>query len=502
MKYYFLILAFFTLQAQAQNRFSTDTVLINIYNHQYNRNAAALVPYLKYPVERHRYHALMAFASVQDKAYAVYLFNALKSDASPIIRKAAAFSIGQLYDTGNCDALMSCFKNEKVTEVKNNILEALGKSADYRTAQFFSGIDLKNIDTAMHIGIARCAYHSNRRKRITMEAKVYLTGLMTATKNPEVKVLCQKVLNPSKPAAEIKKKPITYKALNDSFKKVGDDAYKRLAIMQRKDLPAADWYKVAKSTNMVPVQTYAMEQYLTLAKTVHDTIYASLLMSGNVAYVSLVCERIRKDSVWKSTPEAGLEILNNAMQNLVIPRDYEAWLDVYKTKMQLQKQSFTYPNFFESGYQNPIDWQYVVKIPEDKQVTITTNKGIIVLALKVSESPASVANFLKLVDSGYYNNKSFHRYVPDFVIQGGCPRGDGWGSLNWMQRSEFSSELRYHPGSVGLASAGKDSEGVQFFITHNYTTNLDGKYTIFAEVVKGMEVVNALRVGDRIISVQ
>lgn len=502
MKYCFLILAFITLQSEAQNRFSNDTVLINIYNHQYNRNAAALVPYLKYPVERHRYHALMAFASIQDRSYSVYLFNALKSDASPIIRKSAAFSIGQLYDSSNCEALMSCFKNEKVTEVKNNILEALGKCADYRTSKFLTEIDIKSIDTAMHIGIARCAYHSARRKRISMEAKVYLTGLMAATKNPEAKVLCQKVLNPSKPAAEIKKKPITYKALNDSFKKVGDDAYKRLTILQRKELMATDWYKVATATTMVPVQTYAMEQYLSVAKTLHDTMYANLLMSGNVAYVSLICERIRKDSIWKSTPEAGLEILNNAMQTLVIPRDYEAWLDVYKAKMQLQKQTFTYPNYFGSGYQNPIDWSYVVKIPEDRQVTITTNKGIIVLAMKVSESPASVANFLKLVDSGYYDNKRFHRYVPDFVIQGGCPRGDGWGSLNWMQRSEFSSELRYHPGSVGLASAGKDSEGVQFFITHNYTTNLDGRYTIFAEVVKGMEVVNALRVGDTIISVR
>lgn len=502
MKYCFLILAFITLQSEAQNRFSNDTVLINIYNHQYNRNATALVPYLKYPVERHRYHALMAFASIQDRSYSVYLFNALKSDASPIIRKSAAFSIGQLYDSSNCEALMSCFKNEKVTEVKNNILEAHGKCADYRTSKFLTEIDIKSIDTAMHIGIARCAYHSARRKRISMEAKVYLTGLMAATKNPEAKVLCQKVLNPSKPAAEIKKKPITYKALNDSFKKVGDDAYKRLTILQRKELMATDWYKVATATTMMPVQTYAMEQYLSVAKTLHDSMYTNLLMSGNVAYVSLICERIRKDSIWKSTPEAGLEILNNAMQTLVIPRDYEAWLDVYKTKMQLQKQTFTYPNYFGSGYQNPIDWSYVVKIPEDRQVTITTNKGIIVLAMKVSESPASVANFLKLVDSGYYDNKRFHRYVPDFVIQGGCPRGDGWGSLNWMQRSEFSSELRYHPGSVGLASAGKDSEGVQFFITHNYTTNLDGRYTIFAEVVKGMEVVNALRVGDTIISVR
>ncbi|MBL7838159.1 MAG: peptidylprolyl isomerase, partial [Bacteroidetes bacterium] len=102
----------------------------------------------------------------------------------------------------------------------------------------------------------------------------------------------------------------------------------------------------------------------------------------------------------------------------------------------------------------------------DKLLKITTSKGEIVIKLKVNESPASVANFMKLVDSGYYNGKYFHRMVSDFVVQGGCPRGDGWGSLNWMQKSEFSNELRYQPGSVGLASSGKDSEGVQFFITH------------------------------------
>jgi cyclophilin family peptidyl-prolyl cis-trans isomerase len=125
-----------------------------------------------------------------------------------------------------------------------------------------------------------------------------------------------------------------------------------------------------------------------------------------------------------------------------------------------------------------------------------------VLLLKVNEAPASVANFLKLVDTGYYNGKYFHRMVPNFVVQGGCPRGDGWGSLDWNQRSELSSKLRYKKGSVGLASVGKDSEGVQFFISHTYAPHLDGRYTIFAEVIKGFDVITNLLVGDEIIAIE
>ena len=92
--------------------------------------------------------------------------------------------------------------------------------------------------------------------------------------------------------------------------------------------------------------------------------------------------------------------------------------------------------------------------------------------------------------------------VPNFVVQGGCPRGDGWGNLDFVQRSEWSNGLRYGPGAVGLASAGKDSEGVQFFITHCHTPHLDGRYTIFAQVIKGQDVVNLLQVGDEIIQVK
>jgi cyclophilin family peptidyl-prolyl cis-trans isomerase len=90
--------------------------------------------------------------------------------------------------------------------------------------------------------------------------------------------------------------------------------------------------------------------------------------------------------------------------------------------------------------------------------------------------------------------------VPNFVIQGGCNRGDGFGSEDYSIRSEFNLR-RYTEGSVGMASAGKDTEGTQWFITHSPTPHLDGRYTIFATVSKGMEVVHAMEVGDKIIDV-
>ena len=132
---------------------------------------------------------------------------------------------------------------------------------------------------------------------------------------------------------------------------------------------------------------------------------------------------------------------------------------------------------------------------------IETNKGNIILELFVDNAPGTVSNFIKLMNEGYYDNKYFHRVVPQFVIQGGCPRGDGWGSLNWTQRSEFSHYTGFETGTIGIASAGKDTEGVQFFITHCPTPFLDGRYTAFGRVTEGMNVVQQIRIGDVITSI-
>ncbi|MCL4105624.1 UNVERIFIED_CONTAM: hypothetical protein GTU68_057499 [Idotea baltica] len=95
----------------------------------------------------------------------------------------------------------------------------------------------------------------------------------------------------------------------------------------------------------------------------------------------------------------------------------------------------------------------------------------------------------------YFDSKTFHRIAPNFVAQGGCSRGDGWGGYPETIRSELP-DIRYKTGSVGIASAGKDTESSQLFITHCPTPHLDGNYSIFAEVSAGMEVVNQLEMGD------
>ncbi|OGX81681.1 hypothetical protein BEN49_15045 [Hymenobacter coccineus] len=140
-------------------------------------------------------------------------------------------------------------------------------------------------------------------------------------------------------------------------------------------------------------------------------------------------------------------------------------------------------------------------VPTNQRVKISTTQGDIVLELKVNDAPGSVASFVALVRRHFYDGLYFHRVVPDFVAQGGDPRGDGSGSTDYTLRSEFG-DLRYREGSVGLASAGKDTESCQWFITHTPTPHLDGRYTIFAQVISGMSTVHHLEIGDKIVAVE
>ena len=222
----------------------------------------------------------------------------------------------------------------------------------------------------------------------------------------------------------------------------------------------------------------------------------------DVALTSRMCEYIIAQKQLNKSVDISVHALENVQRQLFLPRDFETWIDLQKAILSFEGKTYHYKSCFETGYKNPIDWEYIVKIDAFQKVKITTGKGIMIVLLKVNEAPSTVANFLKLTDQGYYNGKYFHRMVPNFVVQGGCPRGDGWGSLDWNQRSELSGNSKYKKGSIGIASVGKDSEGVQFFISHTYAPHLDGRYTIFAEVIKGFEVIDNLMIGDEIISIE
>jgi cyclophilin family peptidyl-prolyl cis-trans isomerase/HEAT repeat protein len=131
-------------------------------------------------------------------------------------------------------------------------------------------------------------------------------------------------------------------------------------------------------------------------------------------------------------------------------------------------------------------------------VRLKTNRGDIHMRM-IDVAPITAENFVHLVRQGFYNGKTFHRVVPNFVIQGGDPRADGYGGPGYFIRDEVSS-LKHERGMVGMATAGKDTGGSQFFIDTAPNFHLDGKYTIFAKVFRGMEVADKIDVGDVIIS--
>ncbi len=132
-----------------------------------------------------------------------------------------------------------------------------------------------------------------------------------------------------------------------------------------------------------------------------------------------------------------------------------------------------------------------------QRAIVETDKGTIVLALYPEEAPITVANFIRLARQGFFSGLTFHRVVPNFVAQAGCPRGDGWGGPGYTIRCEVNL-LPYVRGSVGMALSGKDTGGSQFFITHSPEPHLDGTYTVFGQVLEGMEVLDQIKRGDMI----
>lgn len=139
------------------------------------------------------------------------------------------------------------------------------------------------------------------------------------------------------------------------------------------------------------------------------------------------------------------------------------------------------------------------------KATIKTNKGDINLNLTDDKTPVTVANFVNLAKQGFYNDLSFHRVIPDFMIQGGCPIGTGTGGPGYKFEDEFDASLKHDkPGVLSMANAGPGTNGSQFFVTHVATPWLDGKHSVFGEVASAedMAVVNAIVGGDNIHSIE
>ena len=141
---------------------------------------------------------------------------------------------------------------------------------------------------------------------------------------------------------------------------------------------------------------------------------------------------------------------------------------------------------------------------QEVSAIMKTSKGDIKLRLFADKAPVTVANFVNLAKRGYYDGLTFHRVIPDFMIQGGCPQGSGTGGPGYRFEDECTPQLRHDaPGKLSMANAGPGTNGSQFFITHIETSWLDGKHTVFGEVLDSsdQDVVDAIVVGDTIVGI-
>lgn len=136
-----------------------------------------------------------------------------------------------------------------------------------------------------------------------------------------------------------------------------------------------------------------------------------------------------------------------------------------------------------------------------KKAIIDTEKGKMEVEFFSDDAPNTVENFLSLSEKGFYDGLTFHRVIPNFMIQGGCPKGDGTGGPGYHIDCELDGENQYHDrGVLSMAHAGRNTGGSQFFICHNRqnTAHLDRNHTVFGKVVEGLDVIDEIRQGDRI----
>ncbi len=140
-----------------------------------------------------------------------------------------------------------------------------------------------------------------------------------------------------------------------------------------------------------------------------------------------------------------------------------------------------------------------------KKAIIKTEKGDMHVDFFEKDAPKTVENFMSLAEKGFYNGLTFHRVIPDFVIQGGCPKGDGTGGPGYSIDCELDGDNQYHDrGVLSMAHAGRNTGGSQFFICHNRenTQHLDRNHTVFGKVTEGLEVIDQIRANDKINEIQ
>ncbi len=237
-----------------------------------------------------------------------------------------------------------------------------------------------------------------------------------------------------------------------------------------------------------------------LSRTLREAVVSTLhkaLLSGDVGEVEIAANILKMPQINLTRYQIDTQTIRQQIkERLQLPRDIEAYLAIFPNSEEIKPGGRDY--LFTHG----LDWKLLSQLGDTVSVSMETNRGTIDLELYPKMAPGTVANFVDLVNVNYYADKPIHRVVPGFVIQGGCNRGDGYGSLDYNIRSDLSQVYYDQPGYIGMASAGNHTESAQWFITQGPTPHLDGKYSLFGKVIDGLDVIYATQIGDKIQSIR
>lgn len=430
--------------------------------------------------------------------YSDKLIDLASGDRSPLIRMAAALSLGKITSQQSLKSLTTIAENDSDYRVRLNAIRSLQNFPFNETKRtLLNALNENNINVSISAAeiITASASRENLTEVLTAARKATNWRVRANLFNAALSISAsEEVATEIRAAIEQAVNPYEQAALLTTLQHMPSSAeYLYQQLMNRTE-PV-----IKTSTASALVEINKDEQFDKRLSPVFAKYYEEAINGGDVAVIGIVCSALADSVLNYRSVINDFNFLKRAKDKLSLPRDYESVLPLNMAinYFEGKNENSTLANDFN----HPIDWNLVRKIPADQKAIINTSRGNIEIRLFVEEAAGSVANFISLAKSKYYDGKRIHRVAPNFVVQGGCPRGDGWGSEDYSIRSEFMPHS-YSTGSIGMASAGKDTEGTQWFITHSPTPHLEGRYTLFAEVVSGMDIVHQIEIGDSITSIE
>ncbi|MEM9916674.1 MAG: peptidylprolyl isomerase [Bacteroidota bacterium] len=449
-------------------------------------------------------------SNIKLDTFTIPLVRTFQNESEKGTKMALAIALGKTRRPEALAALKDAYRNASDYRLKCNIIRTYGNFAYLDVqAEVLAALD----DSNFHVSNAAAEFFIMHG--IGREGAAYWRKGRDTSLNWETRLLLYKAANRHTPAYF----EGTVGGINNDLRRIwvtSEKTYEKASALDA--LATYGWnYRYVQekgfASDQAIVRTTAVRALANLAR-----------RSDFKTFFGLSTNRVRKDlaSYFSDAIQRGdvgmmaeaADVLREPRLNFkeLIPE--VAFMDEALAKLKLPKEIETYDklkktiNFFKGlpeeeestkpELTRPIDWRVVSTVTGNTRAKIITNKGDIVLELLPELAPGSVANFVMLSRGGFYDQKYFHRVVANFVIQAGCPRGDGYGSLEYAIRSELPPVNYDEEGYVGMASAGPHTEGTQWFITHSPTPHLDGKYTIFAKVVGGMDIVHQIQMGDQI----